>query len=418
MSDFLKKYVSVSTLLFILLSFVMPKEGHLWDISCWKTWAVYIFQNGLGNIYHSNSDYLPLYYYLLKLFGLLQGSPEKIGTNIHYLKSMTLIFHFISGFYLVLIIRKDSQSWDKMWVPALFYILNIAVLYNTVVWGQVDEIMTTIVLISCFFAYKQKVTLSLIFITLAINFKLQAIIFLPVVGLILLPVIINVFSVKRMLQWLLIPLFIQVMIILPFFISGTLGNLWSVVTGSVRKYPVISMNAYNIWDLLVRGDLSTIPDNVTFLGITYKNWGLFLFLAAGCIALLPIGRSVYKSIVNRTAFHITLEKLLIICAIIPLLFFYFNTQMHERYSHPAFVFLIAYSLYNNKPFLSILGCSAYLLNLEGVLKYLHLPNYNTLVFNRVLISMMYLFTLIWLYAELFWRKRQKEQVIPVGTKVG
>ncbi len=409
MSKFIKKYIPLCILLFTFCFVIMPHDGNNWDINCWKQWAEYIFENGLGNVYNSNTDYLPLFHYVLKIFGVFQGSIEKIGSNIHYLKSITLLFHFLTGFFLISLIKKKGSSPDNMIVYVLFYLLNIAILYNTVVWGQVDAILTCLSFIACYFSFKKNVLLSLVFIVLAINFKLQAIIFLPVVGLMLFPVIISTFSIKKVLKWIFIPFLLQIIILLPFILSGTLDNLWSVVTGSVGKWPVVSMNAYNIWDFILSGDLYTMPDNKTFIGISYKQWGLLMFFVTSGIALFPLLKSGYLSIKRKIDFNFPIEKFLLLCGIIPLLFFYFNTQMHERYIHPALVFLIAYSLYTKKPFVLIIGCCAYLLNLEGVLKFMHIHNYGTLIFNRDFISSLYLLTIVWLYIELFEIKFKKHR---------
>ncbi len=378
-------------------------------MDCWRQWAEYIFQNGLSNVYHSSTDYLPLFHYILKLFGLLEGSIEKINDNIHHLKSIVLLFHFVTGFFLVLMIKKETQNWNKMLKNIfLFYLFNIAVIYNTVIWGQLDAILACLVFISCYFAFKKKVLASLIFIVLAINFKLQAIIFLPVVGFMILPAIILTFSIKRMIAWVFIPLIMQISIIIPFVLSGTLEKLWFVVTSSVGRYPVVSMHAYNIWDFLLSGDLSVVPDSRSFMDVSYKNWGLLMFFTTSGIALFPIARYGYLSVTKRVNLNIPLEKFLITCAIIPLLFFYFNTQMHERYAHPAFAFLIAYSLHMKKPFISVIGCFAYFLNLEGALKFMHPRDYELFIFNRDFISSLYLFTIACLYINLFDLKFKKK----------
>lgn len=410
MKSFTPKYLALCSMILILFYMLVPHTGFSYDIYCWKEWTKYIYQNGLGNVYNSFTDYLPLYHYILKLYGLIQGSIENIESNIYQLKLINLLFHFVTGFFMALFIKRN-HSWEKVIFFIVFYLLNISILYNTVIWGQVDEILTCFVFISCYFAYNKKVLPSLIFFIVAINFKLQAIIFMPVIGLMLLPVIISTYSTKKIITWLFVPLLIQTLIIMPFIITGTLDKMWNVITGSFGKYPVVSMNAYNVWDLLLSGDLYHMPDSETFKGVSYKNWGLLMFFAASGAALFPLAKQVFLSVKEKTTFNFPLSRLLIICAIIPLLFFYFNTQMHERYSHPALAFLIAYTIFTNKPFISIIGCLAYFLNLEGVLRFMNLENYGTLIFNRDFISMLYLLTIAWLYIELFDFKFRKRKPI-------
>lgn len=274
----LKSYIVLTVLLLGLFFFLMPRTGHPYDNYCWKTWTKYILTYGIGRIYSSGSDYLPLYYYILKVFGLIWQNPDKIDLNIQYIRLITVFFQFISGFFFTKIVYEKYKSVSKAISYSVFYLLNISILYNILVWGQVDAIMTCFIFLSFYFAYKKRILYSLIFLLLAINFKLQSIIFIPIIGLMLLPEIVVTFSVKRLLKWIFIPVILQLVILLPFLLEGTLGSVWYVIKGSMGKYPVVSMNAFNLWDFLVKGNLMEIPDSNTALGLTYKSWGLGLFL--------------------------------------------------------------------------------------------------------------------------------------------
>ena len=109
MKDFLKKYLFLTILLFLLFMIILPHSGHDYDSYCWRSWAEYIYKNSLGQVYHSGTDYLPLYHYILALFSFTQKSFENIEKNIYLLKGITLVFHFISTFFLILYIRKSTK---------------------------------------------------------------------------------------------------------------------------------------------------------------------------------------------------------------------------------------------------------------------------------------------------------------------
>lgn len=348
----------------------------------------------------------------------MTGDAGKIRDMIHYLKLITLVFDFIIGFFIALMIKRQEMNWEKILLNVIiFYLLNIAILYNSIVWNQVDSILTCFAFISCYFAFKKRITLSLVFLILAINFKLQAIIFVPIIGLLLLPVAVSTFSVMRLAQWLLVPCLLQLLIVLPFLMAGTGEKLLDVVFNSVGKYPKVSMNAYNIWDIFLPGaNLIEMNDSEIFIGATYKTWGLCMFFISSAIALFPLAKRALLAIIKKKEFTISLEKFLLTCSLIPLLFFFFNSQMHERYSHPAFAFLVTYALYTKKPFVAIIGCLAYLLNLEGVLRALGLHLYNrALIFDRTFIACLFLLVIVLLYADLydlsFKRKRKENPAI-------
>ena len=409
------RYIGISAMIYILFLSILPRKGHGADFWCWSRWATYIYEHGLGNVYDSGTDYLPLYHYVLFLFGKLQDSAEEIKQNIHYLKAFSLVFHFISGYFLFRLVRSGTnKNWDNVLLHTMFYVLNIAVLYNTIIWGQVDAILTCFIFLCFYFAYQKKVLTSIIFYALAISFKLQAIVFFPVIGLMLLPEMISQFSIKKIVVWILAPVLLVAIISLPFILTGAWPKVWHVVTNSSNKYPVVSMNAFNIWHILVKGDLMKIPDSTLALGASYKAWGLLMFMATSAAALFPLLKSSFGQIAKKTIDRIDMEKLLIILALIPLLFFYFNTQMHERYSHPTMIFILAYAIIQKKPGIAIIACLTYFLNLERVFKFLEVAH-GTFIFFKDLIASLYLFVILRLFIDLYGIKvfgsKKQHQVI-------
>jgi hypothetical protein len=173
------------------------------------------------------------------------------------------------------------------------------------------------------------------------------------------------------------------------------------ITNSVDRYPVISMNAFNMWHLFFwkKIDLTHMKDTIFFLNLSYKNWGLLLFFISSGIALLPMTIAIYKKLFLRKTISVDIAHILLVGALIPLLFFFFNTQMHERYSHPAFLFIIAYSFLRERYFLYIIFSMAYFLNLEKALRAFDL-HYGSFIFGNRFIAGLYLITIIVLFREL------------------
>ena len=302
---------------------------------------------------------------------------------------------------MYLFVKRENESWDSALLNTLYYLVNIAVLYNVIIWSQVDIILTCFVFISVYFAIHHKALLSVVFLVVALNFKLHAVIFFPVIGLLLLPDMVQSFSFKKSVISILVVFVLQFLIVLPFILGGSIQNLPGVITGSVGKFSVISAYAFNLWHLLLKGDLANLPDTVVAFGLTYNTWGLLLFFTSSFIALFPFLKQVYVSLKTKKALQLPIETILITCALIPVLFFYFNTQMHERYSHPALVFLITYGILQKKPLLPVIASVAYFLNLEAELKFLALPKYSTLIFDSRFISVLWLMTMLGLYLQLY-----------------
>jgi len=86
---------------------------------------------------------------------------------------------------------------------------------------------------------------------------------------------------------------------------------------------------------------------------------------------------------------------------VPLLFFFFCTQMHERYSHPAIFFLVLYSILSRKWYIGLLGSLAYLLNIDGVLRSLKFQYYGVIFYDSRFVAALFFFAILLCYKELF-----------------
>ena len=75
--------------------------------------------------------------------------------------------------------------------------------------------------------------------------------------------------------------------------------------------------------------------------------------------------------------------------LVTLIFFYFNTEMHERYIHPAILFSAIYAILAKDYIMYILLSLAYTLNMAKVFPFFNL-DYNAFYFNEKLISTLYL----------------------------
>ena len=381
----------------IVLSPCFP--GHSWDSFCWREWALYIKREGLGNVYHSWTDYLPLLHYELWLFGKLAGSEKEIVESIGFLRIFTLIFDFVALWYL--------YKWLGRKIDYLFILfvclLNIAWSYNSIVWGQHDGVLTAFAFLSLYYGFYNKPVLSGIFLVLALNFKLQAIVFVPIWALLYFNVLLTKPGLKQFILPLLVMLVLQLLILWPFAEAGVLDELLSVVTGSVDKFPMISMGAKNIWTFIFNGHTDEVCDGgIWFNGISYKQAGLFMFFTASFIALLPMIINSIRRIKYPALEKLVLkrEHLWLASALVVMLFYFLNTQMHERYIHPAFIFIIAYAFNTGNLFAYVLFSIAYFLNLEKELQYLKLDNYETLFFSDIFIAALYFVVIVYLEIKL------------------
>ncbi len=389
---------------FTVFAILLPRSGHGGDLDCWQAWSTQMLSGGIVNAYDIDSrvNYLPLYMYVLRIYGLISGSVQACYENVFYLKLFTWLFD-TAGILLICGMVKAEESRLRYFI---YGVLNVGIFYNTIIWGQVDSILAFLVFSSVLSAYFRRLYLSAGLFILAINFKLQSIIFGPLLILMWLPSI----SIKRLAGVVLLMVSLQAIILLPFLINGNVKNILKVVSESVDHYPIISMNAFNFWYVVISEDKLWSPDTIRVTIFTYKQVGLILFIASSAVVLIPLLINYLKNLRKKTTAHIGLEQLLLTCTIVGYSFFFFNTQMHERYIHPVLIFVTAQAFLYNRWGLWILITVNYALSLETIIKFLGLHNYEILFFNLRFQAYVFLIGLIWSF--ILWNKSRKGQVDP------
>lgn len=390
-----------SILLYFLFYIFSFKGGFYWDILCWKEWTKAIFRNGIGMAYEGTGiNYNPGFLYVFKLFGFINGSEIKIDENISYLRQIVLLFDFAGVFLAAWVFQKNKLSP----ILAVFILLNAAYLYNTLFWGQVDSVHTFFAAASLVALIYKRPVIGIVLLVISLNIKLQGIIFIPLAGILLMPYFFE--NKKVILYSLLAVILTQLVILLPFIMQGQLKNVWNVTINAVDFFPYISMNAFNFWHLLITGDLTQLPDAVKFIGLSYKSWGLLLFILTSGFALFPILIRTLNIYFYKENYKMKdIAMICLVAGLITISFFYFNTQMHERYSHPALIFIAIYAFLCKDYFIYVFVSAAYFLNMEKVLQYMQLNNYHTFIFDPKFISLLFLIVLVWGYYRLFSKYR-------------
>jgi len=125
------------------------------------------------------------------------------------------------------------------------------------------------------------------------------------------------------------------------------------------------------------------------------------------------------------------EKIWLTAALIGLIFFFFNTQMHERYSHYAFIFITVYAFSKRHYIPYILFSIAYLLNLDAVLEWFHKDDTQQyfirkggelimmgepppIWFRQNFIALLFAVTIVYLYVMLIRRVKENKPNIVVA----
>ncbi|HLO69288.1 MAG TPA: hypothetical protein VK167_00355 [Flavipsychrobacter sp.] len=399
MSKLQKRIIAVLVMVLGLaeLRYIAAHGAHAHDYKTFKTWAVHLYQHGLGNAYTIWNDYMPVYQYVLFAFAKLAGSEGAIVKHIFYLKIVTLVFDYATLYY----IYKWMDKRVDYLVLLLISMLNIGFGYNTLIWGQIDGIFSGLALMAIYYAWKHNLTLSLLCYVLALNTKLQALMYLPVLGL--LYIMMPNLNVRRVAKGIAVALLLQALILLPFALQpeGGLSLLWQQVVDSFNRYPTLGEN--NFWSFVVPVDTIHVPDaGVWLVGLTYKQIGLLLFMGSSLVALMPLLKAAYKKwMLKQANVQPAKDVLWVVCSLIALLFYYFNTEMHERYSHPALFFLTAYAFYTKDYIVYIAYSLVYFLVQEESMRGLHINHDSIFLFHPFFIAGFFGAIIIYLFYRLY-----------------
>jgi len=379
-------------LFFIFLMLFTPNFWFTSDLDCWKYWSWYTDQEGMNQAYHCGTNYPPIYLYILRFFDILMGGHENALLHYSRIKWITLLFDFLPVLIMFFAGMRALMQKNEHWL----LLFNAAYLFNTLAWGQIDAIHSNLSLLAIVLAIRYPMLAASVFI-IALNTKLQAIIFFPIIGIMILP---HLLSFKNWIKISLAAVLTELAIVFPFLLAGEFKNYFEVMVDSVDYFKLASLNAYNFWHLILSADPITVSDQDTFLAITYKQWGLLLFCGSSALVLIPLLKKVLKQGFQFLSDKKGKELVFLSAAMISLSFFFFNTQMHERYSHPAMIFLFFYALFSRDFIPYILVSIAYLLNMERILEFFDVPYY-TFIFIPEFSASLFLIALILIYKNLF-----------------
>ena len=175
---------------------------------------------GFAALKYNFSNYNVPYLYLLALCTYLPV-PKLIA-----IKSLSVVFDGVLGLFTYLILRLKYERLYVALLGALVVVSTPTIFINSAAWGQCDAIYTAFCLGSLYFLLKERPAWACIFFGLALSFKLQAIFFLPVLGVLLIK---RRLSLKHLI---LIPL-IFLLLLVPAFLAG---QFWSTHRYVAARY--------------------------------------------------------------------------------------------------------------------------------------------------------------------------------------
>ncbi len=297
------------------------------DVGDYQAWAGQIATSGPAHTYREGFflDYPPGYLYALWVVALIAHAVGASGNFYRIIiESPAIVADFALALLMYAFVRRGSRP-AMAFIAMLMVALNPALLFDTVVWGQSDSVLTFVMLLSIAAILGRQYEIAWGLAAVAVLVKPQGLIILPVLG------------VWTMLEadfatWIrsgVALIAVAIIGIAPFQIGHEWNWILKLYASTAAYYHETSVNAFNLMALI--GGLRQ-ADSGTFGGVSYFALGMSLLAPLyGFIAWI-----LWR---GRTPTRLLLASFIAIFG-----FFMVAPRMHERYLYPAIALAVPLAL--------------------------------------------------------------------------
>lgn len=250
---------------------------------------------------------------------------------------------------------------------AALYLFNPISLIDGALWGQVDSVGVFVFLIAILCAAWDKPFLGGAVFMLSMMTKLQNMIYGPLFFLLLW----QLGSYKGLIKGIAGAISGFLFLNMEFLLKKNAGAVWESLTSNYDYFPMMSLNAFNLWWIVAKGAGMQMSDKFLSVGLlNAKTTGLILFstgylLAALTMAKETLGRMWKSSVVSHQSSdnyrkNEEMESTKVIrqqntldilyrfftaLIIVAFCFFLFQTESHDRYAFPVSVFFLLWGIF-------------------------------------------------------------------------
>lgn len=242
------------------------------------------------------------------------------NTKIAFLKLPGLISNFGIAVALYYLVEKYNLTKTKRLLVPLFFLLNPATFYLSVIWGQIDLLPVMFFLLAILMLFQKNWILSSFVMILALLSKQTIIVFLPV----FIWILGKKYGLKKLATGLVIMLTIFYLSYLPFNNSSFIWPFEIYKLNFSLVAPSVGENAINLWGMAFNFQRSFDGQKLGILSLQQIGYLIFLL-----IIIIPMFKFLKR--------NCSLTGVLRFCFLLTICYFLFLTRMHERYFIPALV---------------------------------------------------------------------------------
>ena len=286
---------------------------------------------GFANFYTVQSDYSPLFLFLIGLYTLLPTG-ELITLNnytfyqnwMYYVKGTYFVIEILIAIGIYLLIKAVTNDKKSAWLGYIIFLCLPVQFFNSAVWGNSDTMYFACFVYVLYFLVKGKGGWAFFLTGVCLGLKLQAVFILPFL------VYLMVSGKLEFYKSIFVPLGLLTTFLPAYFCGASFMEPFNFWAEQIGGYSLLALGCANIWHLI-----SIYGDGINQFAV-----------GATMIGLLLIG--LFTAIVFARKIHLNKENLLTVgvflIGIVPM----FLPHMHERYFYALDVFIVVYCLITKK----------------------------------------------------------------------
>lgn len=294
-------------------------------------WMYDIKAVGFSNFYLVDSDYSPLFLFIMGLYTLLPEGQLITVNNLtfyknwmYYVKSTYFITEIIIAIGIYLVIKTVTKDVKSAWLGYVIYLCLPVQFFNSAVWGNADTLYFACFIYVIYFILKKRDGLAFLMTGVSFGIKLQA--------TFLLPFLVYLIVSRRLKLYKLIyfPLGLLATFLPAYLCGASFIQPFNFFSEQIGGYTKLTLGCANIWHLInIRnGAMDEFLKGATLFGL------LLIGLFTAIVFARKIKLDDYAVILVGT----------FLIALVPM----FLPHMHERYFYALDVLVVVYCLITKK----------------------------------------------------------------------
>lgn len=291
------------------------------------SWMQDIQEVGFTCFYTVQSDYSPLFLFIIAIYTLLPTG-ELVTVSgmtfyknwMYYVKSTYFVTEIIIAVGIYLLIKQITNSKKSAWLGYVIFLCLPVQLFNSAIWGNSDTMYFACFVYALLFVVKQKSGWAFFVIGVGLGLKLQSIFIFPLLVYLVLSGKIKFYKIYALLLGLFATF-------IPAYIFGaSIFQPFAFWERQLNGYNNLTLGCANIWHLIniKQGALDIFNQGSTWFGL----------LLIGLFTAIVFSRKVQLASDNLLLVSVFL------IAIVPM----FLPHMHERYFYALDVLIVVYCL--------------------------------------------------------------------------